>query len=128
MSKKKNANIVEPRRFDSSALDRETIVKDNLADVGREQMEQELREHNAVSPVLSGGDTDAAWQEAESTGEESVGGHAATPDQDIVDEIGRATGLEFQDHQELRTHDEVLAKRDRRRWELDRRSAGRDSI
>ena len=126
--KKKNTNAAAPRRVDPSALDRETIVKDNLAEAGREQMERELEQYTAVSPVLSAGDKDAAWQEAESTGEEAIGGHAPTPDQDIVDEIGRATGLEFQDNQELQTHDEVLAKRDRHRWELDRRSASHDSI
>lgn len=126
--KKKNTNAEAPRRVDPSALDRETIVNDNLAAVGREQIELELEQYRAASPVLSAGDTDASWQEAESTGEESVGGHAPTPDQDIVDEIGRATGLEFQDNQELHTHDEVLAKRDRHRWELDRRSASHNSI
>jgi hypothetical protein len=99
-----------------------------LADAGREQIERELEQYTAVSPVLSAGDMDAAWQEAEDSGEEAVGGHAPTPDQDIVDEIGRATGLEFQDNQELHTHDEVLAKRDRHRWELDRRSANHNSI
>ena len=55
-----------------------------------------------------------------------MGGHAPTPDQDIVDEIGRAAGIELQDNQELQTHEEILAKRDRHRWELDRRSADTD--
>lgn len=122
MSKAKKAPS-KSRKLDPGAPDRETTVKDNLADAGREQIERELTEHTAVSPTLAGGDIDAAWQGAESTGDEAVGGHAATPDQDIVDKIGRAVGIEFQDNQELQTHDEVLAKRDRHRWELDRRSA-----
>ena len=76
----------------------------------------------AAFRIKGAADVDAAWQEAESTGEETPGGHAPTPDQDEVDEIGRAYGMEFQDNQELRTHDEVLAKRDRHRWEIDKRS------
>jgi hypothetical protein len=31
--------------------------------------------------------------------------------------------MEFQDNQELRSPAEILDKRDRKRWELDRRSA-----
>jgi hypothetical protein len=123
MNQAKKTHTEEPRRYDPGALDRETIVFDNLAEAGGARMKQELEEHHALSPVLSAGDVDAAWQGAGGSGEEAVGGHAATPDQDIVDEIGRAVGIEFQDNQELRTHDEVLAKRDRHRWELDRRSA-----
>ena len=102
-------------------------VLDNMAEAGGRQMREELREYNAVSPELSGGDVDAAWQEAESTGEETPGGHAPTPDQDEVDEIGRAYGMEIQDNQELRTHDEILGKRDRHRWELDKRSTDEET-
>jgi len=102
-------------------------VLDNVADVGGRHMQQERRDYHAVNPVLSGGDVDAAWQEAESTGEETPGGHAPTPDQDEVDEIGRAYGMEIQDNQELHTHDEILAERDAHRWELDKRSADQSS-
>lgn len=96
---------------------------ENQADAGGRRMQRERSEYHAVSPVLSGGDVDADWQEAESTGEETPGGHAPTPDQDEVDEIGRAYGMEIPDNQELETHDELLGKRDAHRWELDRRSA-----
>ena len=40
------------------------------------------------------------------------------PDQDIVDDIGRALGVEYQDNEELRASDKV-ADRDKHRWELD---------
>ena len=121
--KTKTAKTNDAPAYDVGAPDRETVINDNLADAGRQQLEQELREHHSVSPILSANDVDARWQEAEDSGSEAVGGHMATPDQDIVDDIGRALGMEFQDNQELHTHDEVLAKRDRHRWELDRRSA-----
>lgn len=106
-----------------STLDPDLVGSGNLTSIGGRQLEEELAEYHSVSPVLSGNDVDARWQAAEGGGEESVGGHAPTPDQDIVDELGRAAGIEFQDNQPLRTHDEVLADRDHHRWELDPRSA-----
>lgn len=102
----------------------EDTTMENMAEAGARRMQQERDEYNAVNPILSAGDIDADWQEAEDSGDETPGGHVATPDQDNVDEIGRAVGMEFQDNQELRTHAEVLEQRDRHRWELDRRSAG----
>lgn len=93
---------------------------------GGRGLEDDLEEYRAVNPKLSGGDVDAAWREADSSGEEAVGGTVAVPDQDNVDEIGEAVGLEFQDDQELRGPAEVLEKRDRKRWELNRSSADSD--
>src|SRR5438093_5915840 len=55
---------------------------------------RELTEHHGVSPTDSGGDVDADWQRAQSSGEEAVGGSVATPDQDIVDELARPLGVE----------------------------------
>jgi len=48
------------------------------------------------------------------SGDEAVGGTVSTPDQDIVDEIGAAVGLEMDDTL-LRTN-EILEERDDRRW------------
>ena len=70
------------------------------------------------SPELTGGDIDAAWEQAATVGDEAIGGTAPTPDQDIVDEIGAAVGLEMDDNAFLRTN-EILEERDDRRWELD---------
>jgi len=79
--------------------------------------------------VLTGGDIDANWQQADAVGDEAVGGTAPTPDMDIVDELGAAVGLEMDDQAFLRTN-EILEERDNRRWELDPSSAedytGRD--
>ena len=70
-------------------------------------------------PRLSGGDVDADWGAAESTGEEAVGGSVATPDQDIVDGIGQALGVEQAPDAEVTTSEEILRRRDRFRWHLD---------
>ncbi len=68
--------------------------------------------------TLTGGDIDANSQQAIAVGDEAVGGTAPTPDQDIVDDIGAAVGLEMSDRAFLRTT-EILEERDDRRWELD---------
>jgi uncharacterized protein DUF6335 len=75
--------------------------------------------HTETSPTLTGGDVDADWRNAAATGEEAVGGSVATPDQDIVDELGRALGVERDDEDELTTSEEILRARDGRRWELE---------
>lgn len=74
------------------------------------------------SPELSGGDVDAAWEEASASGEEAVGGSAPTPDQDMVDELGAAAGIEMADGAILHATD-MLEHRDDSRWELDPSSA-----
>ncbi len=85
---------------------------------GGRTMREDMREYNAVGPELSGGDVDAAWSQAEVAGEETVGGTVPTPDQDIVDELAAAVGIEMDDRSFLRTND-MLEERDSRRWELD---------
>jgi uncharacterized protein DUF6335 len=84
---------------------------------GGEQLARELREHHSRTPVLSGGDIDADWARAD-IGDETVGGSAPTPDQDVVDELGEAVGLTYEDNEPLRTGEKV-EERDRKRWELD---------
>ncbi len=68
---------------------------------------------------------DADWQRAESSGEETVGGSVSTPDQDRVDEIGHALGVEQPAEAPLRPTEEILEERDRRYWELERRAETR---
>ncbi|HVZ20979.1 MAG TPA: DUF6335 family protein [Vicinamibacterales bacterium] len=85
---------------------------------GRQGMRERYSEHTETSPALTGGDVDADWEGAYSSGDEAPGGDNPTPDQDIVDEIGHAIGVEYEDNEELKG-DEKIAKRDRNRWELD---------
>ena len=72
------------------------------------------------SHVLTGGDVDADATGAETSGDEAVGGSVATPDQDVVDEIGRALGVEQPDEGEFLPSSEILSQRDRYRWHLER--------
>jgi hypothetical protein len=67
---------------------------------------------------LTGGDVDANWEEAYASGDEAPGGDNPTPDQDRVDEIGHALGVEYEDNEELKGADKIT-ERDKHRWELD---------
>jgi hypothetical protein len=125
--KKENQFIDADRLLDSyetkivdQGLDREILeefVDAAKLTSGSQLLMKELREHHATSPELSGGDIDAAWDQAD-VGEETVGGSSPTPDQDVVDQLGEAVGLTYEDNEPLDTEKKV-AKRDERRWELD---------
>jgi len=86
---------------------------------------QRLRNNTAASPSDSGGDIDAAWEDVNDTGSETVGGDNPTPDQSDVEENAHAIGINFEDNQQL-DFDEQLEKRDRNRFELDERSKAND--
>jgi hypothetical protein len=89
---------------------------------GRAALRQSKKEHTQTSPAMTGGDVDADWEDAYAVGDEAPGGDNPTPDQDIVDEIGAALGVTYQDDEELKAADKII-ERDRHRWELDPASA-----
>jgi len=93
-------------------------------EVGR--LAEEMASHRETSPALTGGDLDADWQRAYDSGDEAVGGSVATPDQDVVDEIGRALGVPQESDAEVRSTEEILLERDRFRWHLERDAADQD--
>jgi hypothetical protein len=64
------------------------------------------------------GDPDDDTLANEYSGENTPGGSSSTPDQNDVDEIGRAYGLQDEDSGELHSGGEVLERRDRHRSEL----------
>ncbi len=91
--------------------------RQGLASGGRQKLEEKLNDYHFMDPTLSGGDIDAAWEDSDAAGEESVGGSVSTPDQDVVDEIGEAAGLNYRDDEPLDSDKKIL-DRDRNRWEL----------
>jgi hypothetical protein len=64
------------------------------------------------------GDPDDSSLANEYVGEETPGGSTPTPDQNDVDAIGRAYGLQEEDTGTLQSAGDVLARRDRHRSEL----------
>src|SRR5215467_8260001 len=85
---------------------------------GSRKLAERLRENPNVDPSLSGGDIDAAWDMAESAGDEAAAGSAATPEQNDVEEFAGAIGIHYADDEELKVG-EKEEERDRKRWELD---------
>ncbi len=67
---------------------------------------------------IRGGDPDQSVLDNEYAGDDLPGGSTPTPDQNVVDEIGRAYGVQEEDSGALRSSSEILDKRDRHRSEL----------
>lgn len=123
---KKKGSTAPARRAKRRGRKRTTATRrgrEGAEDQGRTVgLLREVLEHHETGPAASAGDLDADWQRAQSSGEEAAGGSVSTPDQDRVDEIGHALGVEQPSAAPLRTTEEILAERDRRYWELERRA------
>jgi uncharacterized protein DUF6335 len=96
--------------------------KASSASSGREALKHQRRQHTEAGPAFTGGDVDADWEDGYSEGDEAPGGDNPTPDQDVVEEIGRALGVEYDDAEELKGADKIT-ERDTNRWEYDPASA-----
>jgi Family of unknown function (DUF6335) len=122
LASKKKPNLDRPRKTVAdvhglpSSLDMGRSA--SAAKTGRAELNQRLSKNTSASPALTAGDVDADWQSAETVGDEAPGGDNPTPDQDVVDDIGRALGVEYADDEELQGGAEIK-ERDRHRWELD---------
>lgn len=118
----KKPNLDRPRKTVAdihgipSSLDMNSRA--SAARSGREEMREHRAKVTSSSPALTSGDVDADWESAEAVGDEAPGGDNPTPDQDVVDEIGQALGVEYDDDEELQGGAEI-SDRDRHRWELD---------
>ena len=71
-----------------------------------------------ADPTITGGDVDAQWEGAQFSGDESAVSSMTTPEQNVVDDIGAAMGVTYQDNEELK-FGEKERSRDHKRWELD---------
>ena len=85
---------------------------------GSAKLAHELRNDPLADPRITGGDLDANWANAQFSGDESAVSSSPTPDQSVVDEIGQAMGVTYNDNEELKFGEKERG-RDTRRWELD---------
>jgi cell wall-associated NlpC family hydrolase len=90
----------------------------SAAKSGRAEMKDRLSKNTGPGPAITAGDVDADWESAESVGDEAPGGDNPTPDQDVVDEIGEALGVNYEEGEELKGAAKI-EDRDKHRWELD---------
>ncbi|MCC7418024.1 MAG: hypothetical protein IT176_12880 [Acidobacteria bacterium] len=89
----------------------------SAARTGRAEMAEEVEHHRGMQG-LGGGDVDVDLEDAYFTGDEAPGGDNPTPDQDVVEDIGKALGVSYDDAEELKSTDKII-ERDRHRWEMD---------
>ncbi len=116
MLERERRTLADVERFEPALATDDRVMA--AARSGHDELASELRKHTAATPKLTAGDVDANWGDAYAVGDEAPGGDNPTPDQDIVDEIGKAVGITYQDDEELQGGEEV-ADRDRHRWERD---------
>lgn len=82
------------------------------------KLAQRLNEDSLADPSITSGDVDAQWEGAQFSGDESAVSSMTTPEQNMVDDIGQAMGVTYQDNEELK-FGEKERSRDHKRWELD---------
>lgn len=111
------AQVVTPDDPPDPEVKREFDDAQRIGSAGGRQLATKLAEHHSQSPALSAGDIDAAWDHSDA-GEETAGGSVPTPDQGVVEEIGEALGLTFEDNEPVDAPGK-LRRRDRHRWELE---------
>ena len=92
-----------------------------------EVLAQRLRNNTAASPRDAGGDLDAAWEDVNESGSETVAGDNPTPDQSLVEENASAIGVTYEDNEELEFIDKI-ERRDRDRFELEESSKATDDM
>lgn len=85
---------------------------------GAARLAHRLKNDPSADPTLTAGDLDARWEAAQGSGDETAVSSMPTPDQGVVDDIGRAMGVTYQDNEELKFGEKERG-RDLKRWELD---------
>lgn len=89
---------------------------------GSARLAHRLENDSLADPTITAGDLDAQWESAQFSGDESAVSSMSTPGQSVVEEIGQAMGVTYQDDEELK-FGEKERSRDIKRWELDPASA-----
>lgn len=99
------------------------------ARTGREDQSQHIgaqplgQDHMASGKPTTADDPDALTEQAKVVGEEAIGGTTPTPDQDNVDEVAKAVGINTQEEEPVDVANE-MHRRDDQRFELDPDSKG----
>lgn len=119
MPDKQTGRFVDAGRAESEIYEPDEEVSEEFAEAqklvsNKDQISSEALFELTPSMREPAGDQEDAYK----VGEEAIGGFNTTTDDDLVDEIGEATGLVYQDDEPLHTTEKV-EERDRHRWELD---------
>jgi uncharacterized protein DUF6335 len=103
-----------------SSLD--MVRQGTAARSGRADIAHQRQMHTGMSESITGGDVDVDVEDAYFTGDEAPGGDNPSPDMEVVDDIGRALGVQYDDTEELKGSEKIV-ERDKHRWEYDPASA-----
>jgi hypothetical protein len=119
MQEKPSRHFVDAGRAESEIYEPNEEVSDEFAEAQKLVSNKDQVSSDALyelTPAM----TEPANPQEESyrDGEEAIGGFITTTDDDLVDEMGEAIGLVYQDDEPLHTTEKV-EERDRHRWELD---------
>jgi hypothetical protein len=85
---------------------------------GSKKLAERLRDDSLADLQVTGGDVDAQFESAQFSGDESAVSSMPTPENNQVEEIGAAMGINYADGEELKAG-EKERERDQHRWELD---------
>ena len=85
---------------------------------GSQKLADRLKNDGLADPVVTGGDIDAQFEAAQFSGDEAAVSSMPTPEHNVVDDIGRAMGVTYEDGEELKVGEKERS-RDKHRWELD---------
>jgi|ERR1044071_9023783 hypothetical protein len=119
MTEKQARQFIDIGRAESEIYEPNVEVSEEFAEAQKLALNKDQVNNDALyelTPALieSGNHRDEISQ----NGEEAIGGFITTTDDDLVDEMGEAAGLMYEDDEPLHTPEKV-AERDRHRWELD---------
>lgn len=119
----KTEKLIDWKEDEKKDRDRDGIddrIEPPIPDVsaGSRKLAERLKNDPLADPVLTGGDLDADFEQAQFTGDESVVTSMPTPENNVVEEIGEGMGITYAEDEELKAGEKERS-RDRKRWELD---------
>lgn len=119
----KTDKLIDWREDERQDRDRDGIddrIEPPIPDVsaGSRKLAERLKNDPLADPVVTGGDLDADFEQAQFTGDESAVSSMPTPENNDVDNIGQAMGVTYQENEELKAGEKERS-RDQHRWELD---------
>jgi len=119
MAKRDKEEFVDLGRLESEIYEPDPEIKEEFAAAANLGGTRESLRPGLLQPVETNVDGYAHGLEPleSAVGEESVGGGNPTPDQDVVEELGEAVGLTYEDNEPL-GGEAKLRSRDEHRWEL----------
>jgi hypothetical protein len=128
--KQKTARMSRPRRASQpTGMANEESVTPSATAVAAEAMRTGVVpltagiDHDEIPGAdarrLQQGDPDVSQLNEEYVGDEGPGGDQPTPDQNSVDAMGAAMGLQEEDGGPLQSAGDIMARRDRKRAELE---------